>query len=91
MEGNTIDTGTNMYPTISLPTTSHQSDKSIVMREPKKVQPVTSDKSVTITVTAILAHYMKTVDTVKELIKTLPGKLYQMARGDLLAAEKSIS
>ena len=47
--------------------------------EQKKVKPVTSEKLVTITVTAILDHMndlMKTVDTIKELIKTLPKELY---------------
>ena len=70
-----------------------QTDKRIVIREPRKVQPVTSEKSVTTTVTAILAHMihlMKTVDIIKELIKTLPNELYNKAQEDLIAAEKSI-
>ena len=33
---------------------------------------------------------MKTVDTIKELIKPLPKELYQKAQKDLIAAEKSI-
>ena len=68
MEGDTTDTG------LSMP--SHH---FLNQTRGLKVQPVTSKKSVTTTVTAILAymnHLMKTMDTIKELIKTLPKELY---------------
>jgi hypothetical protein len=70
-----------------------QPDKRIIVQESKKLQPATTEKSVTTTVTAILAHMnhlMKTVDTIKELIKALPRELYKKAQEDLTAAEKRI-
>ena len=56
-----------------------QTDKRIVIKEQKKVQQVTPDKSVKTRVTVILAHMshlMKTVDTIKELIKALRREPY---------------
>jgi len=91
MEGDTTDTGTSMPPTISLPTTSP------IRREdcnPGTKESSTSDlREICHNNNAILVHMnqlMKTVDTIKELIKTLPKELYQKAQGDLIAAEKSI-
>jgi hypothetical protein len=59
---------------------------------PKKPE-LPKESHVTATVTAILAHMshlMKTVDTIKELIKSLPRDLYKKAEQDLKEAQMTV-